>query len=124
MDALVTPTTKSAVHDEPISPADVVAKGIMSQADWDACEAAAKALFVFGSRTAAARGLILVDTKYEFGGTRPRASAALRRDTGLVAPALSSYAAYSPRGRAREHRQGVPSPLVPRALRPLQGDAA
>lgn len=67
MDALVTPTTKSAVHDEPISPADVVAKGIMSQADWDACEAAAKALFVFGSRTAAARGLILVDTKYEFG---------------------------------------------------------
>ena len=67
VDALVTPTTKSAVHDEPISPAEVVKQGIMTQEDWNVCESAAKALFVFGSSVAAARGLILCDTKYEFG---------------------------------------------------------
>jgi phosphoribosylaminoimidazole-succinocarboxamide synthase len=65
--ALVTPTTKSAEHDEPISAAAVVSGGLMSQADWDACEAFAKRLFEFGSEVARDRGLILVDTKYEFG---------------------------------------------------------
>ena len=63
----MTPTTKSAVHDIPISPAEIVSRGIMTQEDWDSCAEAAKALFLFGSKTASARGLILVDTKYEFG---------------------------------------------------------
>lgn len=64
---VVTPTTKSEEHDEPIAPADIVGRGLMSQADWDAASAAALALFEFGQAQAAARGLLLVDTKYELG---------------------------------------------------------
>jgi phosphoribosylaminoimidazole-succinocarboxamide synthase len=63
----VTPTTKSDVHDEPISGAAVVSEGRMAQADWDACARYSEELFAAGARVAAARGLILVDTKYEFG---------------------------------------------------------
>jgi phosphoribosylaminoimidazole-succinocarboxamide synthase len=64
---LVTPTTKGAVHDELISAADIVAQGRMTQAEWDQCEAYALRLFAFGQTTAAEHGMILVDTKYEFG---------------------------------------------------------
>ena len=64
---VITPTTKAEDHDEPIAPADIVARGLMSQADWDAASAAALRLFEFGQREAARRGLLLVDTKYEFG---------------------------------------------------------
>lgn len=65
--ALVTPTTKEATHDRPITAAEIVAEGWMSAAEWEFCEAKALALFAFGQRVAAERGLILVDTKYEFG---------------------------------------------------------
>lgn len=65
---LLTPTTKGE-HDELISAEEIVASGRMSQADWDVCAAAAHALFAFGQQEAAKRGLILVDTKYEFGKT-------------------------------------------------------
>ncbi|KAF0698827.1 Aste57867_10576 [Aphanomyces stellatus] len=64
---LVTPTTKDDVHDELISGAEVVSSGRMTQAQWDYCHDKALALFAFGQETAATRGLILVDTKYEFG---------------------------------------------------------
>eukprot|EP00887_Chlorella_sp_A99_P004593 scaffold4.g4593.t1 len=64
---VITPTTKAEDHDEPISPAEIVAQGLMSEADWDAASSAALALFAFGQAAAAARGLLLVDTKYEFG---------------------------------------------------------
>lgn len=64
---MVTPTTKEDVHDRPITPAEIVAEGLMSQADWDAVSDKALALFKFGQEQAASRGLILVDTKYEFG---------------------------------------------------------
>lgn len=64
---VVTPTTKAEDHDEPISPADIVSRGLMSQADWDRASAAALRLFEFGQREALKRGLLLVDTKYEFG---------------------------------------------------------
>ncbi|CAM9374192.1 unnamed protein product, partial [Phaeothamnion confervicola] len=67
MGNILTPTTKDAVHDELISAAEVVASGRMSQADWDACHRVATELFAFGQQTAAERGLILVDTKYELG---------------------------------------------------------
>ena len=63
----MTPTTKSEVHDEPISAEAVVSEGHMTQADWDACAKYATQLFEFGQSVAAERGLILVDTKYEFG---------------------------------------------------------
>ncbi|KAK9821588.1 hypothetical protein WJX81_002114 [Elliptochloris bilobata] len=64
---VVTPTTKAADHDKPIAPQDIVARGLMSQADWDQVSATALALFEHGQREAAQRGLLLVDTKYEFG---------------------------------------------------------
>lgn len=64
---VVTPTTKAADHDEPISPADIVARGLMTREQWDAASAAALALFERGQTVAASRGLLLVDTKYEFG---------------------------------------------------------
>ncbi|KAL6760364.1 hypothetical protein V8C86DRAFT_2554027 [Haematococcus lacustris] len=64
---VLTPTTKAEDHDVPISPQEIVAQGLMSQQDWDQVAAAALALFAFGQTEAAKRGLLLVDTKYEFG---------------------------------------------------------
>jgi phosphoribosylaminoimidazole-succinocarboxamide synthase len=64
---VLTPTTKDVAGDRPIAPADVVKEGLMSQADWDICAEAALKLFEYGQGVAAEHGLILVDTKYEFG---------------------------------------------------------
>jgi phosphoribosylaminoimidazole-succinocarboxamide synthase len=65
---IITPTTKAAVgHDEDISKADILAKGIVSLADYEQLENYTYALYARGTEMAAARGLILVDTKYEFG---------------------------------------------------------
>jgi phosphoribosylaminoimidazole-succinocarboxamide synthase len=66
---IVTPTTKAPAghHDEPLSAADVVSRGLVDGARWDAVVAAALAVFDAGSRACAAAGLTLVDTKYEFG---------------------------------------------------------
>lgn len=64
---LITPTTKDKEHDKPISPAEIVSEGWMTQADWDEASAAALRLFTFGQQMAAKHGLILVDTKYEMG---------------------------------------------------------
>lgn len=63
----LTPTTKDSVHDELISAEEVVKSGRMTQAEWDTCAAYSHALFNFGQEKALERGLILVDTKYEFG---------------------------------------------------------
>jgi phosphoribosylaminoimidazole-succinocarboxamide synthase len=67
--AIVTPTTKASDggHDEPLSAADVVERGLMTRARWQAVSDYALALFAHGRRVAGERGLILVDTKYEFG---------------------------------------------------------
>lgn len=66
---VLTPTTKAEglSHDLPLSPAEVIGRGLVSDAEWQALEAAALALFARGREIAAANGLILVDTKYEFG---------------------------------------------------------
>lgn len=65
---IITPTTKAAVgHDEDISRADILAKGIVSEEDYTQLEKYTKALYQRGTEMAAQRGLILVDTKYEFG---------------------------------------------------------
>lgn len=63
---LLTPTTKDA-HDRPVLAREVVELGLMSEADRDRAAAAAHALFAHGQQTAREHGLILVDTKYEFG---------------------------------------------------------
>lgn len=65
--ALLTPTTKAEDHDEVLSAAEVLSRGLASAAGWAAASRAAHALFAFGQAEAARRGLILVDTKYEFG---------------------------------------------------------
>lgn len=65
--AVLTPTTKETEHDRPISPTDIVKEGWMTQSDWEEASAAALKLFQFGTEMAAKHGLILVDTKYEFG---------------------------------------------------------
>jgi len=63
---LVTPTTKEEV-DREITPPAIVAEGLASSALWEQMAATALRLFAFGSERLAARGLLLADTKYEFG---------------------------------------------------------
>jgi len=65
---IITPTTKASVgHDEDISREDILEKGIVSEADYVQLENYTRLLFKRGTEIAAAQGLILVDTKYEFG---------------------------------------------------------
>jgi phosphoribosylaminoimidazole-succinocarboxamide synthase len=66
---IVTPTTKEAQHDRPITATEIIAEGWLTAAQWEFCSATALELFAFGQRVAAEHGLILVDTKYEFGVT-------------------------------------------------------
>jgi phosphoribosylaminoimidazole-succinocarboxamide synthase len=66
---LLTPTTKdtSGGHDAPLSEAEIVSSGLASARDWGQVREAAHALFAAGQAWAAQNGLVLVDTKYEFG---------------------------------------------------------
>ncbi len=66
---LLTPSTKEekGLHDRPISSAEIVSSGIVGKALWERVEETARALFRRGSEVAAEHGLLLVDTKYEFG---------------------------------------------------------
>ena len=68
---IITPTTKADVgdHDQDISRADILAKGIVSEEDYLVLEDYTRKLFTRGTELAADKGLILVDTKYEFGKT-------------------------------------------------------
>lgn len=69
---IITPSTKAdnGEHDEDISREDILAKGIVSEKDYLILEDYTRKLFKRGSEIAAERGLILVDTKYEFGKTK------------------------------------------------------
>lgn len=65
---IITPTTKAAEgHDEDISREEIIAQGIVSKEDYEQVEKYTRALFARGTEIAASKGLILVDTKYEFG---------------------------------------------------------
>ena len=65
---IITPTTKAdAGHDENISKEEIIAQGLVSKEDYELMEKYTYALFERGSEMAASKGLILVDTKYEFG---------------------------------------------------------
>lgn len=68
-ETIITPTSKAfdAGHDEPLSAADIVSQKLLTQEQWDTVSAYALKLFARGREIAAKRGLILVDTKYEFG---------------------------------------------------------
>jgi len=69
---LITPATKAedGDHDEDISREDIISKGIVSKEDYEVLEKYTRALFQRGTEIAEKRGLILVDTKYEFGKTK------------------------------------------------------
>lgn len=69
---IITPTTKAdnGEHDEDISREAILAKGIVSEEDYLVLEKYTRALYLRGTEIAASRGLILVDTKYEFGKTK------------------------------------------------------
>ncbi len=68
---MITPSTKAegGEHDEDISKEEILSKGIVSKEDYEVLENYTNALFKRGTEIAASRGLILVDTKYEFGKT-------------------------------------------------------
>jgi phosphoribosylaminoimidazole-succinocarboxamide synthase len=69
---IITPTTKArdGEHDEPVTPAEILDRGLVTETQWREVSEKALALFARGRSIAAERGLILVDTKYEFGRDR------------------------------------------------------
>ncbi|WP_139958560.1 phosphoribosylaminoimidazolesuccinocarboxamide synthase [Flavicella sediminum] len=69
---IITPSTKAAIgdHDEDISREDILVQGIVSKEDYEQLETYTYSLFKKGTEIAAKQGLILVDTKYEFGKTK------------------------------------------------------
>ena len=70
-DPIITPTTKASVgHDEDISAEEILKQGIVSEKDYTQLEKYTRAIFQRGTEIAAKQGLILVDTKYEFGKNR------------------------------------------------------
>ncbi|MDR3509442.1 MAG: phosphoribosylaminoimidazolesuccinocarboxamide synthase [Caulobacteraceae bacterium] len=66
---IITPTSKAfdGGHDEPLTPDEIVTKGLLTAEQWETLSRYALALFARGQAMAAERGLILADTKYEFG---------------------------------------------------------
>ena len=68
-EAIITPTTKASDggHDEPLTEAEILGRGLVTPTQWRIVSEAALALFARGQAMAAERGLILADTKYEFG---------------------------------------------------------
>ena len=87
---IITPTSKAfdGGHDEPLTAAEIVDQGLLSKPLWDKVADAALALFARGQQQAAANGLILVDTKYEFGLD---ASGVLRIADEIHTPDSSRY---------------------------------
>ena len=71
-ETILTPTTKArdGAHDAPVTPAEIRGQGLLTSAQWQAVSTTALALFARGRAIARDRGLILVDTKYEFGVDR------------------------------------------------------
>ena len=70
--AIITPTSKAnhGGHDEPLSLSDILSQGLLTEKQWDVVSSYALSLFARGQSCAAENGLILADTKYEFGTDR------------------------------------------------------
>ncbi|CAA7395792.1 unnamed protein product [Spirodela intermedia] len=64
---ILTPTTKGIDHDVPVTPKEVVELGLMTQEEFDEVSSKAFRIFAYGQKVALEHGLLLVDTKYEFG---------------------------------------------------------
>ena len=119
-EALVTPTTKppagSTDHDEPLSVTDVSDRGLVDPAVWDQVVTAARELFARGQAVAEQVGLILVDTKYEF-GLAPDGDVLLIDE--LHTPDSSRYwmlDSYAARMTAGEEPESLDKEVVRRAL--------
>jgi phosphoribosylaminoimidazole-succinocarboxamide synthase len=116
--AIITPTTKAehGGHDEPLSTADVVTKGLVAADLWHEVEAAALELFARGQQLATQSGLILADTKYEFGIT---AEGQLLLIDEVHTPDSSRYwvaDTYEARSSAGEEPESLDKEVVRRAL--------
>jgi len=100
---IITPTTKAAVgHDEDISRDDILARGIVSADDYEQLEKYTRALYERGTEIAAKQGLILVDTKYEFG----KADGKIYLIDEIHTPDSSRY--FYSDGYAQRQAQGEP----------------
>ena len=123
--AIITPTTKAADggHDEPLTPDEIISRGLLTADQWQTVSELSLALFARGREIAEGRGLILVDTKYEFGLDRRQADHPRRRNPYPgQQPLLDRRQLRAPlrgRGTARDARQGFSAPLGNRALRSL-----
>jgi phosphoribosylaminoimidazole-succinocarboxamide synthase len=116
--AIVTPTTKAehGGHDEPLSPSDVTRKGLVAAGLWRAVEGAALELFSRGQEIARRSGLILADTKYEF-GTTPSGELLLIDE--VHTPDSSRYwvaETYEDRLRAGDEPESLDKEIVRQAL--------
>src|SRR5205807_3050055 len=89
---IVTPTTKAreGEHDEPVTAEEIIGRGLLTPPQWAEVTERALALFARGRDIAAARGLILVDTKYEFGLDRGGKSCSRTRSIPPTAAATGS----------------------------------
>lgn len=100
---IITPTTKAdAGHDEDISREEILRQGIVSQEDYERLEAYTLALFQRGQEMAAEKGLILVDTKYEFG----KQNGTIYLIDEIHTPDSSRY--FYQDGYAKNQAQGLP----------------
>ena len=120
---IITPTSKAAdgAHDEPLTAGEVVARGLLSEAQWGQVSETALALFARGQALAAERGLILADTKYEFGVD---AEGTIRLADEIHTPDSSRYwraDTYQQRLAGGQFRQGRDPHLGRRAMRSVQG---
>ena len=123
---IITPTTKAAQgeHDAPLSGEEILARKLLTEQQWREVSDKALALFAFGREMAARQGLILVDTKYEFGfdengRDRSRRRGAHARQQPLLAVRELS-GAFCRRRAAGNAGQGFHPSLGGGALRSLQ----
>jgi phosphoribosylaminoimidazole-succinocarboxamide synthase len=108
---ILTPTTKSE-HDEPVSLEQIISMGLMNEEDLAVCSKAALELFAFGKEVAKEHGLILVDTKYEFGKDK---DGVIRLIDEIHTPDSSRYwlaDSYEARFQAGENPQNIDKEFI------------
>ena len=122
---IITPTTKAfdGGHDEPLSADDIISRKLLTAEQWETVSRLALALFARGREIALQHGLILVDTKYEFGfdsdGAIVLADEIHTPDSSRYWLARELSVAVRARRAARKPRQGFRAPLGDGALRSL-----
>lgn len=112
--AIITPTSKAldGGHDEPLTRDEILTRGLLSEEQWDTVSRYALALFARGKALAAKRGMILVDTKYEFGTDK---DGAIILADEIHTPDSSRYwlaASYEERFKAGERPQSFDKDFI------------